>query len=272
MRISISRGLCLTALYVLLPLLPITGGGFRSASADPIPVNQKQGSMYGFLLLKSAQGKVSAVGDQVNTVRGNQVRSRLIFHFRDGSIDDERTVFKQGTVFELVSDHHIQKGPSFPHPLDLAVDVPAREVTWREVKDGKEKVTTEHMDLPTDLANGMISLLPQSFPRTTGEIKVSYLAGASKPRVVKLLMTPAGKDSFRVSGSRRTANRFNIHVEIGGLAGAIAPVIGKQPPDTKMWVIDAEVSTFLRMDAPFYQNGPIWRTELTAPVWPETAK
>jgi hypothetical protein len=124
----------------------------------------------------------------------------------------------------------------------------------------------------TDLANGMISLLPQSFPRTTGEMKVSYLAGASKPRVVKLLMTPAGKDSFRVAGARRTPNRFTIHVEICGVAGLIAPVIGKQPPDTKIWVIDAEVPTFLRMDAPFYQDGPIWTTEIAAPVWRETAK
>jgi hypothetical protein len=104
MRISIARRVCLTAWYVLLPLLLIIGGGFRTASADPIPANQKQGSMYGFLLLKSAQGKVIAVGDQVNTVRGNQVRSRLIFHFCDGSVDDERTVFKQGTVFELVKN------------------------------------------------------------------------------------------------------------------------------------------------------------------------
>jgi hypothetical protein len=30
-------------------------------------------------LLKSAHGKVIGVGDQVNVVQGNQVRSRLIF-------------------------------------------------------------------------------------------------------------------------------------------------------------------------------------------------
>jgi hypothetical protein len=75
-----------------------------------------------------------------------------------------------------------------------------------------------------------------------------------------------------VGGARRDANRFNIHIEIGGVAGVIAPVIGKQPPDTKIWVMDAEVPTFLRMESAFYQNGPIWTTEVAAPVWPQIAK
>jgi hypothetical protein len=272
MHRSLGSRLFLDAFHVLALLVFITGAGFRFASADPIPAKQKQGSMYGFLLLKSVQGKVIAVGDQMTTVKGSQVHSRLVFHFRDGSIDDETTVLRQGTVFQLVSDHHIQKGPSFPDPLDLAVNVPAREVTWREIKDGKEKVTREHMDLPPDLANGMISLLPQNFPKTAAEMKVSYLAGTSKPRVVKLSIKPLGQGRFRVGGARRVANQFNIHVEIGGVAGVVAPVIGKQPPDTKIWVMDAEVPAFLRMEAPFYQNGPIWTAELAAPVWPQMAQ
>jgi hypothetical protein len=41
------------------------------ASADVIPATHKQGSMHGFLLLKSADGKVIAIGDQVNIVRGD---------------------------------------------------------------------------------------------------------------------------------------------------------------------------------------------------------
>ena len=270
MGISICR-MFLTPLYVRVVLLLVAGVGFRFASADPIPAKYKQGSTYGFLLLKSADGKVIAVGDQVNVVHGNQMRSRLIFHFRDGSIDDETTVFRQGGVFDLVSDRHIQKGPSFPQPLDLAVNVEDQQVTWREVNDGKEKVTTEHMDLPADLANGMISLLPENFPPRAAEMKVSYLAGSSKPRLVKLSIKPAGKGTFRVGGATRRANRFNIHVEIGGVAGVIAPVIGKQPPDTQIWVMDSEVPMFLRMEAAFYENGPIWTTELAAPVWPKAA-
>jgi len=228
--------------------------------------------MHGFLLLKSAEGKVIAVGDEISVAKGNQVHSRLTFHFRDGSIDDETTVFKQGSVFQLVSDRHVQKGPSFPEPLDLAVNVPAGEVTWREMKDGKQEVKSEHMDLPPDLANGLMSLVVQNFPQKATEMKVSYLAGSSKPRLVKLSVKPDGEESFRLGGTKHQASRFNLHVEIGGVTGVIAPVVGKQPTDIKIWVITGEVPTFIKMEGAFYQKGPIWTMELTSPVWPQAGK
>lgn len=244
--------------------------GASHVAADPIPVKEKQGAMYGFVVLKSADGKTIAVGDEIETVEGNRVRSRMTFHFRDGSIDDELSVFTQGTVFQLISDHHIQKGPSFREPMDMSVNVPTKTVTWREMKNGKEETHTEHMDLPSDLANGMAFMIVENFPTEGGESTVSYLAGASKPRVVKLLTRRDGEESFRVGGMTRRSNKYRIHVEIGGVAGLIAPFIGKQPPDMEMWVTTGEVATMLKMVGPFYEKGPIWTVELAAPVWPET--
>jgi hypothetical protein len=241
-------------------------------SADAIPVKEKQGAMYAFLVLKSAEGKVIAVGDQINTVEGNRIRSRTTFHFRDGSIDDEVSAFTQGSVFQLVSDHHIQKGPSFREPMDMSINVAAKTVSWREMKNGKEERHTEHMDLPSDLANGMTSLIVENFPTDAAELKVSYLAGTSKPRVVKLSTRPDGEETFRVGGVSRRSKKYKIHVEIGGLAGVVAPLIGKQPSDIEIWVTAGEVATFLRMEGPLYDKGPIWRTELAAPAWPETIR
>jgi hypothetical protein len=253
----------------VLPLV-IAQYGVSQLSADPIPVKEKQGTMYGFLVLKSAEGKVIAVGDQTNTIEGNRIRSRTTFHFRDGSIDDEVAVFTQGSVFQLISDHHIQKGPSFPEPLDLSVNVPAKNVSWREMKNGKEERHTEHMDLPSDLANGMTSLIVQNFPADLPELKVSYLAGTSKPRVVKLSTRPQGEETFRVGGVSRRSKKYKIHVEIGGVAGVVAPLLGKQPSDIEMWVTAREVASFLKMKGPLYDKGPVWTMELAAPVWPET--
>jgi hypothetical protein len=193
--------------------------------------------MHGFLLLKSKDDKVIAIGDQTNIVRGDVIRSRLIFHFRDGSIDDETTTFRQGSVFQLIRDRHIQRGPTFPQPLDMTVNVPRGEVMWRDVKDAKSEVKTEHMDLPPDLVNGMLSLTVENFPAKAAEMMVSYVAIASKPRVVKLSIKPDGEDRAVVGGVGRRANRFNVHVEIGGVAGVIAPVMGKQPSDTKLWIL-----------------------------------
>jgi hypothetical protein len=171
-----------------------------------------------------------------------------------------------------VSDHHVQKGPSFPDPLDLAVNVPKGTVTWRERKDGREEVKTEQMQLPPDLANGMMSLVVENFPKQTSEMKVSYLAGTSKPRVVQLSVKPDGEDRFEIGGVSRRANRFNIHTELGGMAGVVAPMIGKQPSDIKVWIVPGEVPAFLKMEGALYLKGPTWTMQLASPVWPEAAK
>lgn len=242
------------------------------AWGEPVSARRKQGSSHGFLLLKSTEGKVIAVGDQVTVTHSDRVRSRLLFHFRDGSIDDETTVFRQGTVLQLVSDHHIQHGPSFKEPLDMAVNVAAQQVTWHEMKDGKDEVKTEHMDIPPDLANGLMSPILENFPSNATEIKVPYIAGGSKPRLVKLEIKRGDEDRFRVGGTSRRAGAFNIHVDLGGIAGAVAPVIGKQPSDIKVWVMDGEVPTFLKMVGALYQKGPIWTMVLTSPTWPAHAE
>jgi len=41
------------------------------------------------------------------------VTSRTLFHFKDGSINDETTVFGKRHTFQLISDHRSQKGSSF---------------------------------------------------------------------------------------------------------------------------------------------------------------
>lgn len=259
---------CLFSTITWISTLLLLGLAASSLHAQPIPASHKQGSVHAFLVLKSAEGKVIALGDLVEVAHGAQVRSRLVFHFRDGSIDDERTVFFQRSVLELVSDHHIQKGPSFPKPLDLSFDVSSGLVTTRDVEDGKEDVRTEHINLPDDLSNGMIPLILENIDTKTAETKVSYLTANPKPRILTLAIRPEGVDTFTVAGLKHHANRFKIHIELGGVSGAIAPVIGKQPADIRIWVVGDEVPTFLKMEGAFYQGGPLWKTEPISAVWP----
>jgi len=183
-----------------------------------IPATHKQGSTHGFLVLKSTEGKIIGIGDQIQEINGNRVRSRLVLHFRDGSIDDEVSVFTQASTFQLVSDHHIQKGPSFPDPLDLAIDIPGHKATWVEGKGEKRQRRTADIEFPSNVANGMVSLAVQNFPANSSEMELSYVAGTSKPRVVKLIVTPDGFEPFKLGGIERRSRRFNLHVEIGGVA------------------------------------------------------
>lgn len=249
-------------LFVCCFVIPAPGFG------EPVRAHHKQGSNHGFLLLKSSDGKVIAVGDQITVANGDKVRSRLIFHFRDGSTDDEVTVFRQGSVLQLLSDHHIQRGPSFKDPLDMKVNVAAQQVTWHEIKDGKDEVKTEHMDIPPDLANGLMSPILENFPSNATEIKVPYIAGGSKPRLVKLDIKRGDENRFRVGSSSRRSRVFTIHIDIGGITGAVAPLIGEQPSDIKVWVMDGEVPTFLKLVGALYQKGPTWTMVLTSPTWP----
>ena len=69
--------------------------------------------------------------------------SRLVFRFKDGSIDDESVVFSQQHDFRLITDHHVQKGPSFPNPTDVSINASTGQVTVRYTDKGKEKVETE---------------------------------------------------------------------------------------------------------------------------------
>ena len=226
--------------------------------------------MHGFLVLKSQDGKVIAAGDEIDTVRGQIVRSELVFHFRDGSIDDEVTYFRQGRTFTLIRDHHVQKGPSFPQPLDMAIDVAKGEVSWQATKDGKTSAETKHMSLPADLANGMIPLAVANFPAHADELKASFLAADPNPRLVQISIVRQGEDHVEVGGTGRRVARFNVHIKIGGVAGAVAPLIGKEPSDITFWATDDAVPVVVRTGGALFLKGPVWNLEFASPVWPQS--
>ena len=243
----------------------------RALPAEHVSVRHKEGVAHGFLVLSTQQGETLATGDQIQTVRGDRVTTELIFHFKDGSLHDEVTVFSQQGAFRLLTDHLLQKGPSFPHPVDVTIDATKGDVLVQSRKDGKQKLSTEHLDIPEDAANGMVLTLLRNISSSTPETSVSMVATSSKPKVVKLKIHPEGVDEFSVSGSKRTATHCVVKVEIGGVAGVIAPITGKQPPDTHIWVLAGKVPTFLRFEGTLYQGGPIWRIGLATLKWPNEA-
>jgi hypothetical protein len=76
--------------------LVIAGFLIRAAlPADPVEVRHPQGSAHGFLALKTLQGTRLATGDMTQVVHGDRVTSRVVFHFRAGSVDDDTTIFTQ---------------------------------------------------------------------------------------------------------------------------------------------------------------------------------
>lgn len=209
----------------------------------------------------------------VQVVHGDRVRSRLTFRFRDGSLDDETTVYTQRGTFRLLSDRHVQRGPSFPKPFDCSVssngDVTMRKLATAPGQPG-EAPTTQHLDLPPDLANGLVLAILVNLRPSTPETRLSFYAPFGKGRIVHLSITPGEATPFSLAGTPRKAIDYRLHVDLGGVAAVVAPLIGKQPSDWHVWVLDGEAPAIVKIEAPLYEGGPLWRIELTNPVWPAT--
>jgi hypothetical protein len=234
-----------------------------------VSVRHREGVGHGFLTFKNAQGKTVAVGEEIDTVQGDRVKTHLRFVFKDGSIYEETTLFSQSQTFRLISDHVIQKGPAFKYAMESTIDTVAGEVKVRSTDEkGKQKDISEKMDLPPDLANGMVSILLKNIEPDAAKTSFSLLSTGPKPRVVKLVITSQGQESFSVAGSGRKATHYVIKIEIGGIAGVIAPISGKEPPDRHMWIYGREVRTMVKFEGPLSEDGPSGQILPTGPEWP----
>jgi hypothetical protein len=256
-----------TSLGVLVVCAALINPG--EIRAAPVAVRHIEGLVHGFLVLRTLAGDTLAEGDLIQVARGDRVTSRLVFRFRDGSVHDETAVFSQRRNFRLMNDQLVQKGPAFPHPMEVSIDASTGRVTVHTTDDdGKDKVVTEHLDLQSDVANGMVLTLLKNIRSDAPQTKVSMVAATPKPRLVRLAITPEGEEPFSVGGSSHKATRYVVKVEIGGAAGLVAPLLGKQPPDTHVWILGGEAPAFVKSEGPLFFGGPIWRIELVSPVWP----
>ena len=232
-----------------------------------LKLRHRAGSAHGFLILRDQAGATLASGDLTQIPYGDRIKLRVVFHFRDGSLHEETTVYSQRRDLHLISDHLVQRGSFFPNPCDITIDKRSQQVSIRALSNGKEVAKTEQMDLPDDLANGILFVLVENLQPNAPKIEVPYLAPSAKPRMVKLAIASEGEEQFKVSARPYKAMKYDIKVNIGGVAGVVAPMIGKQPADIHVWVSEGAVPTVVRIDGPLYTEGPVWNIELASPVW-----
>ena len=238
--------------------------------ADQVPVRHLEGRIHGFLVLRDLDDKLLASGSLIQLANGNRVTTELSFRFNDGSVHQETTVFSQRRTFQLLTYRLVQKGPAFKRAMDMSLNASTGQVTIQYTDDdGKKKTITDRLKLPADLANGFVTTLLGDIDPKVPKTIVSMLVATPKPRLVKLELSPLGEDSFAVGGSAAKAMRYAVKVDLGGISGIIAPIIGKQPPDTHVWMVGGKAPGFLKSEGPLFQDGPVWRIELASPVWPK---
>jgi hypothetical protein len=215
-----------------------------------------------------------AVGDVIQNSNGDRVTSQVIFRFKDGSVHGERVSYSQKRRFRMLEYRLSQKGPAFKTQTELFINGTSGEVTvhsWDE--KGKEKVESSHEKLPADLANGMIPILTKNLPADGSAPTLSLLVATPKPLLTKLEIRREGEeDPFVVGGSSRNATRYALKISIRGVGGIVAPLIGKEPPEIHVWVMEGEAPTLLRSEGPLYEGGPVWRIEQISPEWAKEAR
>jgi hypothetical protein len=232
-----------------------------------VSVRHTEGLQHGFLALRTREGKILADGELTQVAEGDRVTSHLIFRFKDGSLYQEATVFSQRGACRLWSDRVIQKGPSFKHPMETSIDAATGQVIVRYTDDdGKEQIIDEHLSLPADVANGLLFTLVKHIRPGVPQTIVPQVAMTPKPRLVELVLLQQGEEPFSSGSIKHKAMHYVVKVKIGGIAGLLAPLLGKQPADMQIWVLEGEAPAFVKFEGPMYNGGPIWRVELAAPA------
>src|SRR5438093_5235807 len=235
--------------------------------ADVVAVRHLEGLSNGFLALRTMEGKLLADGEITQVANNDRVTGRVFFRFKDGSMYDNTAIFSQRGSFRLLSDHLVEKGPSFKHPMETLIDASTGQVTVRYTdEDGKEKTINERLDLPADVANGLLMTLVKHIQPNIPETTVSFVAVTPNPRLVKLVIVPQGEEPFSHGTIKLKAMHYAVKVKIEGITGLLAHVTGKQPPDMQIWVLDGDAPAFVKLEGQFYNGGPIWRVELATPA------
>ncbi len=251
------RALLMSCAWACLP---------NPAFSDPVRMLHPQGWAHGFVEVTTGEGQRIGVGDLLQRVSKGVVTSRLVLNFFDGSLDDETTIYTQKGLVRLVSDHHVQTGPSFPKPTDVLIDAAHALV---RTKDESGKISEAHIEMPADTYNGLASTVLMNMPPGANESTIAIVIGGAKPRIAHLKSTRGAKKSFDLGGVRREATEWVVHVDLGGIAKVVAPIIGKQPADYHVLIAGGEDPVFIREEGPLFEGGPIWRVQQVSAVLTE---
>jgi hypothetical protein len=242
------------------------------ARADPVPVRHTQGAVHGFLVIRSQAGANLGYGEFIQDADGDRVTAHLAYHFRDGSLDDETFVYTQRDTFRFVSDHHIQRGRFFPKPSEITVAADGTVTTVTPGKDGQPKTETQHLDLPNDVSNGMIGTLLANFDPHGPPLRLGQVIPfQGKARLIHLDITPGPESSFTIAGTHRKAAVYRLKIDIGGVVGLIAPIVGKQPPEIEAWILEGDAPLFVREVGQLAEDAPIVSIEFAGATFPHTA-
>lgn len=248
-----------------LLVLAISPGTLPAAD---VPVRFIEGSLHGFIVLRTVEGAQLAQGDLYQLARSGEVEGHMVFHFDDGSLFEEIVVFTQERVFTMKSYRQVQRGPAFPEDAEISLERASGKyrVTTKDHKGGREKVLEGKLDLPPDVYNGMVLTVAKNLPEGAGET-IHFVAFTPKPRLIRIEIVPANRQKVLVGKLEKTSVHYVFKPDLGMWLEFFATLLGRSPPDQHAWIVVDEVPAFVRFEGPLYTTGPVWRIQLTSPRW-----
>ena len=119
-----------------------------------------------------------------------------------------------------------------------------------------------NINLPDDLANGFVGTLLLNVPPNTTPFRVGILAPFFGDRLIRMLISPEGEQPFQKSGQTLMAMVFRIDPELGGILGMISTLVGLQPKDVMVWILEGNKPAVVRVVGQLGGSGPVLSSEL----------
>ena len=240
--------------------------GTRRSESAAIPVRFAEGTIHGFLELRSASGDVLAHGDLLVLAKNSGIQSRMVFHFAK-SVFEETVTFTQHGVFTMQNYHLIQRGPAFADDIEVNLARSGDYVVKSKAHaDGKERTFTGTLDLPPDVYNGMVITIAKNLRPNTAET-VHIVAFTPEPRVIALELAPMTTEKVLIGTHEEAVSHIALKPKLGALLRFFASLKGQAVPDSQLWIVTDQVPAFVRFRGPLY-TGPVWEITLATPTWP----
>jgi hypothetical protein len=227
--------------------LVTTVHGARSTEPGPVAVRFVEGSVHGFLALRTMDGAPLAAGDLLQHVEDSIVETRMVFHFYDGSLYDETVTFTQQSAFLMRQYHLVQRGPAFPDDTEAWLEHASGHyrVHTTSHKNGRVQAFEGRLDLPADVYNGMVITIAKNVPARQSAT-VHMVAFTPKPRLIGLELKPVGEEQVLIGRQAEPVVHYAFKPQLGMFLRLFATLAGRAPPDNHGWFVIDPVPAFVR--------------------------
>jgi hypothetical protein len=232
-----------------------------SVSAPGVPTHWPEGTLRGFPIVRSMDGRALADGALVQTLENGNLRAEGIYHFHDGRQVREVTVLEQHPLLRQLSwSWEERRGDDVVRSYAVDLDTGQAKVRKR-TSDGWD-TWDEHLDGTAGAFVGvgfMYAIKNLTERLDSGEkIELTAVVFTAKPRTVTVSISRDQVGELTMGGRKLPAERYVIHPEVPWIARLFV-----KAPDQYLWFYHPAPPMFLRADIPLAEpSDPMIRIEL----------